>query len=219
MIGRRVLPPAAGSPLRRRCSSSDFGTAFRIMPRTPRHRLNQNLYLAGIEIRQSRPRPSRRQSFFTLGSDSRPRPRNDARTASQTSSQAAERSTACRTNSSVKLELQFANDQRDRRAAIHRHDIAAAHLTLDLEAQPFEEALYRRIKARLQRVPPTCSPSERLPDIIVGLPLAGFPGVCAVIRHRANAPLVDSRIATMRHVVASFPPRQHALHPSTNTAR
>jgi hypothetical protein len=48
-------------------------------------------------------------------------------------------------------QLQLADHERDWRAAIHRHDVAAANLPFHLETQPFEEALDRQIEARFQR--------------------------------------------------------------------
>ena len=98
----RVLPPEAGSPLRRRCSSTILERRF--ASRRGRQGTGSTNTSTLPELNTvRRPSPSNRHSFFTLGSDSRPRPRAEARTASQTSSQAAERSTACKTNSSVKL--------------------------------------------------------------------------------------------------------------------
>ena len=47
-------------------------------------------------------------------------------------------------------ELQLADDDRGGLMAVQRHQIAAAHLALDLEAQVFEEALDRQIEARFQ---------------------------------------------------------------------
>ena len=57
--------------------------------------------------------------------------------------------------------------RRGRRASIQRHEIATAHLTLDLEAQPFKEAFYRQIKTGLQCALLTWSRSVRLDDLRV----------------------------------------------------
>jgi len=50
-------------------------------------------------------------------------------------------------------ELQLADDDRAGFTAVKRHQIAAAYLTLDLEAQSFEEAFDRQVEARFQGAP------------------------------------------------------------------
>jgi len=102
MMGRRVLPPAAGSPMRRRCSSTILER--RLASRLGRQGTGSTIASTLPEVdTASRPNPSSRHSFLTRGSLSRPRARREARTANQISSQAAERSTACRTRSRVKV--------------------------------------------------------------------------------------------------------------------
>jgi hypothetical protein len=48
-------------------------------------------------------------------------------------------------------ELELADDDGNRLLSVERHKIAAAHLTLDLEAQLFEEVLDGQIEAGFQK--------------------------------------------------------------------
>ncbi len=103
-MGFRVLPPAAGSPWRLRCSSMILDRRLALL--RGRHGAGSTNNSTLLElVTANRPKPRKRQSFFTRGSASRPRPRLDARTASQTSSHTAVRSTACSTNSRVNASL------------------------------------------------------------------------------------------------------------------
>ncbi len=155
MIGARVLPPAAGSPCRRRCSSTSRDR--RRGSRRGRHArgsTSSSTWPRGNTPR--RPNPRKRQSLRTRGSASRPRPREETRTASQTSSQAAVRSTPCST-SQGETGFKLADHYHGRIVAAERHKVAAVDLALDLEAEPLEEALYGQIERRLQSDPRAAS--------------------------------------------------------------
>src|SRR3954451_3614322 len=101
MIGARVLPPIAGSPLRRRCSVTNRERFFLS---------RRGLVVGGstitstapVLVTASIPKPSRRQRLRYLTSLSRPLPRDDILAASHTSSHAPARSTACKTSSRLK---------------------------------------------------------------------------------------------------------------------
>src|ERR1700732_1680426 len=101
MIGARVLPPSAGSPLRRRCSATRRERFFGS---------RRGLVVGGLTITStspalvtaSIPKPSRRQRLPQRASLYLPLPRVDILAASQTSSQAPARSTACSTSSRLK---------------------------------------------------------------------------------------------------------------------
>ena len=97
-----------------------------------------------------RPKPRNRQSFFTRASFSRPRPRLEARDGEPDLV-----ADGCAING---LEHQF-----EREALLHfaDHDefgwaigkgdeIAPTHLALDLQAEPLQMALYRRIEVGFQ---------------------------------------------------------------------
>ena len=144
-MGRRVLPPTAGSPLRLRCSSTIRERRFgsRRGRQGTGSTTTSTLSLADTA---TSPSPSRRQSFLTCASFSRPRPRGEARTASQTSSYAGSRSTACSSKSSVKVSFNSAMTTENGDALVERNDVTPAHLTLHLEAEAIEKSLYRPVK-------------------------------------------------------------------------
>jgi len=133
----------------------DLGTAFRIVPGPPGRGLNKNFHRARIEHAKQAEAEQTAKSFD-------PRIGFAAAAAQRGANGEPYLVASGRTVHGLKdqiereAQFQFADHQRDRRAAIYRHDVAAAHLALDLEAQAFEEALHRRIKARFQ-----CSPSTR----------------------------------------------------------
>ena len=57
------------------------------------------------------------------------------------------RSTACSTRSRVKVSFSSPMTTAVGSPVVERHQIAAAHLALDLEAELFEEALDRQVEA------------------------------------------------------------------------
>ena len=97
----------------------------------------------------SRPRPSRRQSLRTrivLSASIAPRgPHGEPHLVA--GSRAID---VLQDHFEGEGELQLADDDRGRLTAVQRHQIAAAHLPLDLETQFLEEALDRQIEARFQ---------------------------------------------------------------------
>ena len=70
-------------------------------------------------------------------------PRAESLAASQTSSQAAARSTPCSTNSRLNVELQLADDDDRRLARAQGDKVAMADFALNGKAELLEEALDR----------------------------------------------------------------------------
>ena len=138
----------------------DFGTALRVGPRPPGDRFHQGVDPAGTRHAKQAEAEQAAQPFD---------PRIGFAAAAARRSANGEPNLVANGRTVHGLEnefereaqFQFADHQRDRRAAIDGDDIAAAHLALDLEAQPFEKALHRRIKARLQRPPSTRRANRR----------------------------------------------------------
>ena len=149
MIGCRVLPPVAGSPCRRRCSSTILER--RLASRRGRQGTGStSTSTLPADKTLSRPRPSSRHSLRTLrivlaasaaprGADGEPDLVASGRPIDGLQHQIESEG-----------ELQLADDDRGGLLAVQRYQIAAAHLALDLEAQLFEEALDRQIEARFQ---------------------------------------------------------------------
>ena len=104
MIGVRDPPPSAGSPRRRRCSSTR---------RDRRRGFLRGIGAVGLTRTStspfgntpSKPKPSLLQRLRNLASLSRPFPREDRRAASQTSSLVVARSTPCKMSSRLKVSL------------------------------------------------------------------------------------------------------------------
>ena len=147
--GHDRLPGAAAGRRVADASSvfvDDLGTALGIAPRPPGDRLDQYLDLAGRENREKAeaektaklPDPwiTFASTTATGGSHGQP-------------NFVANGGAIDRLQHEVqrKGEFEFADDDGGRLTFAQRHEIAAAHLTLDLEAQLFEEALNRQVEA------------------------------------------------------------------------
>src|ERR1700722_14591464 len=97
-----------------------------------------------------RPKLKNRQSFFTRASFSRPRPRLEAATASQISSQADVRSTAWKHQFKGEALLHLADYDQFGRAFGKGDEVAAAHLALDLQPEPLQMNFYWSIEIGFQ---------------------------------------------------------------------
>ena len=149
MIGARVLPPSAGSPLRRRCSATRRERFFG---------LRRGLVVGGLTITSTSPVTGDREH-------AKAEPAAEIAIARVALASLAARGHSGgkpdlvagagaidRLQHQFKIEgkLQFA-DHHDRRiVAAQRHKVAAADLALDREAEVFEEAFDGQIKRGFQ---------------------------------------------------------------------
>ena len=111
----------------------DARTALGIGPWFPFDRLDNGFDDAVVEDGEQA-ETEQAAELLDFGSASRPRPRLEALTASQTSSQTAVRSTACEHEFESEAHFQFADHDGCGLAFVEGDDIAAANLAFDLEA-------------------------------------------------------------------------------------
>jgi hypothetical protein len=97
-----------------------------------------------------RPKPRNRQSFFTRASFSRSRPRLEAATASQISSQAHVPINGLKHQFEGEALLHLADHDQFGRVFGKGHEIASAHLAFDLQAELLKVALYGWIEVGFQ---------------------------------------------------------------------
>ena len=161
-MGRRVPPPVAGSPLRRWCSSRIRDRRFALSSWSPCNRLDQDLHPAGTEYTEQ-PEAEHSTEPLDAGVGLASASASARRCADRDPNFVASRGSIHGLKNEIEREaqLQLADHERDRRTAIHRHDVAAANLSFHLEPQPFEEALDRQIEARFQPLTSTRAASLR----------------------------------------------------------